>query len=94
MKVGTITKQPGERVSVSIYYTEGLDQGDELSAIESCAVFPEGELSATPILPSTDRVRIWLDQGMDGVTYKITITVSTGGGERLEDEVLCRVKEI
>lgn len=94
MKVGSVTKQPGERISVSIAYTEGLDEGDELQQIDSCVVDVPGELTATPVLATETRVRIWLEGGVDGKTYKVTTTVTTSGGERLEDEVMVKVKEV
>lgn len=94
MKLGTFTKQPVERISVSIHYADALDVGDEVSQVDACVVTPAGEMTATPILASTDRVRIFTEGGEDGTTYKITVTVTTAGSERFEDELICRVKEL
>ncbi|MCK2097519.1 hypothetical protein [Thauera aromatica] len=94
MKLGSVTKQPGERVSISISYTDALDAGDEVTLVESCTVDPAGVLTASPSLVSTDRVRVWIDGGEDGVIYKITVTISTAGGERLEDEVFFKVRAV
>lgn len=93
MKVGTFTKQPGERISNSILYAEALDEGDSLAAVLNCHALPTG-LQVTPVLVAEDRVRIWAEGGTDGVIYKITLTVETQGGEVLEDELICKVKEI
>lgn len=94
MKVGSFEKQPGERIAVSIGYEDFLDDGDEISQVDSCVVSPSGEMTASAVLASTDRVRVWVEGGVDKVTYKVTVTVTTAGGERLEDELVCKVKEV
>ena len=97
MKVGTYTKQPGERIGKSIRYSEALDPGDSISIVSGCVVEPTGDfgdLSASPVLVSEDRVRIWTEGGIAGVTYKVTVTVQTAGGEIFEDELFVKVKEI
>lgn len=93
MKVGTFTKQPEERISNSILYTDALDDGDSISSVSYCAAEPAG-LTVSPVLADVDRVRIWADGGDNGVTYKITVRVETSGGEILEDELVCKVKEL
>lgn len=93
MKVGSFSKQPGERISNSIAYDDALDEGDEVSSVLSCAAEPAG-LTVTPVLASESRVRIWSEGGSDGTTYKITVTVLTAGGEIFEDELTCKVRSI
>ena len=93
MKVGTFTKQPSERISNSILYEDALDVGDYLETIVSCAALPAG-LTVTAGLASDKRVRIWHEGGTDGVSYTVTVVVTTNTGERFEDEVVCKVKEI
>ena len=93
MKVGTFTKQPGERISNSILYDDALDVGDYLETIDSCVATPVG-LDANAGLSSTSRARIWYEGGTDGVSYTVTIVATTHAGERFEDEIVCKVKEI
>lgn len=93
MKVGTFNKQPAERLSNSIVYTEALDDGDSIASVVSCTADPAG-LTVSPVLVSDDRVRIWAEGGVSGVAYKITVIVATNGGEILEDELICKVKEL
>ena len=93
MKVGTFSKQPGERLSHSINYIEALDEGDTIAAILSCVTEP-ADLSVTAALATTTRVRLFSEGGTSGVTYKTTVTVETNNGERFEDEVICKVKEL
>lgn len=94
MKLGSVPKQPGERRSFSIRYDDDLDEGDEVQQVDACTVEPAGALTATPVMVSGQRVRVWVEGGADGVNYKVTVTVTTVGGERLEDEVLVKVREI
>ena len=93
MKLGTFTKQPGERLSKSIRYDDALDEGDEISAVMSCTTSPVG-LSVVPTLVSGERVRLWVEKGADGTAYKIEVQVQTAGGEIFEDELVCRVREV
>lgn len=93
MKLGSFSKQPGERVSKSVLYTDALDPGDGIGTINACSAEP-ADLDVSPVLVAEDRIRVWVSGGMDGQQYKITIRVTTAGGEILEDELFCRVKEI
>lgn len=93
MKVGTFAKQPSEKISNSILYEDSLDEGDYLETVVSCVATPVG-LNVLAGLSSSNRVRVWYEGGTDGVTYKVTVTVTTHQGERLEDEITCKVKEI
>lgn len=93
MKVGSFTKQPGEKISNSVLYTDALDVGDYLDTVVSCVAEPSG-LTVLAALSSNDRVRVWYEGGTSGVTYKVTLTVTTNQGERFEDEITCKVKEI
>lgn len=93
MKVGTFSKQPRERLTHTIQYAEALEPGDEVVSVVSCEVAPAG-LAVTALVAAGDRVRLWTEDGTDGVRYTITVIVDTQHGERLEDEVVCVVKEI
>lgn len=93
MKVGSFTKQPGERISNSITYEDSLDVGDYLETVESCAASPAG-LSVNAGLADTSRVRVWHEGGTAGVDYKVTVVVTTHNGERFEDEIICKVREV
>lgn len=93
MKVGSLEKQPSEIRTISIMYDEALDVDDEISVIDSYSVEPIG-LDVTPVLVDVRRVRLFIGGGSDGVKYKVTVIVTTNGGERHEDEVIVKVKEI
>lgn len=93
VKVGTFTKQPGERLSNSILYKDALDVDDYLKTVDSCVSTPGG-LAVNAGLSSVDRVRVWYEGGSDKVDYTVTVTVTTHSGERFEDEVICKVREV
>lgn len=93
VKVGTFEKQPGERISNSIIYDDALDVGDYLETIVSCTASPAG-LTVNAGLASDNRVRVWHEGGDDRVTYTVTVVVTTHTGERFEDEIICKVREV
>lgn len=93
MKLATFTKQPAERISKSVNYRDALDANDEVTRVESCIAEPAG-LTVTPVLVSEERVRIWVQGGEDMMIYKITLTVSTAGGEIFQDELICKVRDV
>lgn len=93
MKLGSFTKQPGERISNSITYEDALDVDDYLETVESCTSLPAG-LDVNAGLGDTKRTRIWYDGGTAGVDYKVTTVVTTHNGERFEDEIICKVREV
>lgn len=93
MKLGTFEKQPAEKKWVSINYEKALDDGDSIIQIDYCTAEPAG-LILTTSLVSESRGRIFVENGADGTTYKITTRVTTNNGEVFEDELTCKVKEL
>lgn len=93
MKLGSFLKQPGERISNSVAYDDALDVDDYLETVESCVAFPSG-LGVVAGLGGNMRARIWYEGGTHGVDYKVTIVVTTHNGERFEDEIICKVREV
>jgi hypothetical protein len=93
MKIGTVKKQPRERRRYGIGYADALDPGDLIESV-SAVVEPPGMIGVA----TTDlehHVRVSCDGGEDGVTYKITLTVTTtNGNEVIEDEFFVKVKEL
>lgn len=92
MKLGTVTKQPAERFSYTISYEEALTLGDNLETANA-SVTPEG-LEVNNIGVYDPRVKLWVSGGTNGMTYKITITVTTADGRIFQDELLFKIKEL
>lgn len=93
MKLGSFSKQPSEKISLSIKYDKALDAGDELKEVLFCTVVPADELQVFPILAGTKRVRLFTEEGLDTAIYKITLRVLTSNGEEFEDEIICKVND-
>jgi hypothetical protein len=93
MKVGTVTKQPGEKRRWAIDYTEALDEGDSIQAVVSVVPSPAG-LTVGGV-HADNKVRVIAEGGTSGVTYKVTITVeTTNQNEIFEDELIVKVREV
>jgi GH24 family phage-related lysozyme (muramidase) len=92
VKIATVQKQPGEKRRWGIDYSEALDAGDQVISVSSEST-PEG--LTVNAYNGPDSVRVSCSGGTDGVTYKVTLTVTTtNSNEIFEDELYVRVKEI
>lgn len=94
MKLGTFTKQPGERESYSITYADALLVGDNVKTATLKNISPVGTLVIDTISVIDPRVKFWAEFGDTGVSYKATFVVTTEDGRRFEDEVIIKVKEL
>lgn len=94
MKLGRFTKQPAERKRYSIDYSDWLDTGETISTA-TFAVAPTGalEVDAYTIGSPATSVVFFVNGGTSGVTYKVTVTITTSGGQIKEDEILFSVRE-
>jgi hypothetical protein len=88
--LGIITKQPREILDFDVDYTDVLANrsGDQVSSVVT-EVSPSGALtvSGTTVFPSTNKVKVFINAGTDGVTYKVTVMTTTTAGLMYEDEV-------
>ena len=92
MKVATVKKQPNEKRRWNIDYADALDTADIIITATS-AFTPAGITVVTT--HTDDRVGLAISGGTDGVTYKVTMTVTTtNSNEIIEDEFYVKVKEI
>lgn len=92
MRLGTVKQQPGEKLSYTVEYEDVLTENDE---VESAVVLasPSGLIiSNVSIFPN--RVRFWVNGGTDGLTYKVTLSVTTADGRVFEDELTFRIKDL
>lgn len=93
MKLGKFSKQPSERESYSIEYGDDMPDNDAIQSIV-LDIFPVTGLTVTSVITTLTRMQLWASGGLDGVTYKITVTATTTNGRVLQDEVLLKIKEI
>jgi hypothetical protein len=95
MKLGNFKKQPAEVLDYDIDYTAWMPTGDTLlSATAVVDIVGAGSLIVDSIVvtSSTNIVKLWMSGGVDGVAYKVTVTIITNGGRAKEDEIQFSVK--
>jgi hypothetical protein len=95
-------KQPVERVDYDIDYSEWLTTNDNVESVV-VTVFPD-ESVMTPV--PHDRlhvltavvidpiIKLWIEGGRNGVTYKVSLTMTTADGRIKQDEFKLKVKDI
>lgn len=94
MKLGQFEQQPEERRSYSILYESALHTGDQVEQASGKAE-PEGlVVENVYVWDEGRRVRFWVRGGEHGVNYKITINAQTRDGEKLQDEIIAKIKEV
>jgi hypothetical protein len=92
MLIGSVTKQPDDRISRDIDCTEWLAfYADTIQTVDATA--DDTELSVLNVTHAGGVIRVWLAGGLSGVTYKVTVAVETNGGRREEHEFRVRVRE-
>lgn len=103
----TYAKQPGERLAYdfdfSVWFAEL--EGDDIEAASVSVVSatsPAGAVNVNTLVvqqpirigtPST-RVKVWIESGVSGARYKLTLVIDTEGGRRKEVEFYVRIKEL
>ncbi len=92
MLIGSVTKQPGDRISRDIDCTEWLAfYADTIQSATATA--DDTDLDILDVTHAGGVIRVWLAGGLSGVTYKVTVAVETNGGRREEHEFRVRVRE-
>jgi hypothetical protein len=94
-------KQPVERVDYDIDYSEWLTANDNVESVV-VTVFPD-ELAMTPVPDSRLNiltavvidpiVKLWIEGGRNGLTYKVTLTMTSADGRIKQDEFKLKVKD-
>lgn len=89
--LGKFVKQPAERESYSIEYSEDLVNEDAI-AEAVVSVSPAGLTVVSSLITGT-RIKVLLEGGLTGVKYKVTVTATTDDGRVLQDEFLVTIKD-
>lgn len=88
----TFVKQPADKLDYVVDLSDWLTDNDNI--VDASTVVESGiNVLLTEIDPSTTMVKVWIDGGTDGETYKVTVTVQTQLGRRKEVDFNVRVKE-
>lgn len=92
MKIATITQQPAEKFSYTLDYSEALTIGDNVKTA-TAVVVPEG-LIVDNVGVYDPRVKFWISGGINGTSYKLTLTVNSEDGRVFQDEFVVKIKEL
>lgn len=101
MIIGTVRKQPVERRDFDIDFSEYLGEDDALlpSPLPTVGITPTGALNTDLVVVMTAApynsqfLKIWLVDGNDGVTYKVTVTATSAAGRIKQVEFKVKVKD-
>jgi hypothetical protein len=91
MILGRFTKQPADVIDYDIDFSEWLPVGDTLATATPTVDVASLTLGTTVI--SDTGIKQWVSAGTDGLTYKVTVTVTTNGGRTVQQEFRVRVKD-
>lgn len=96
--LATKKKQPAERLDYDIWYANDPGEApawliDSDQILNAVITVSDPALEVTSIV-FPNRVKLWVEAGTTGETYKITIRITTEGGRIKEDELRIRVKDI
>lgn len=99
----TYSKQPADRLAYDFEFADWFEEleGDDIEAaavqVVSASIGVPADLVVEQPLrinsPST-RVKIWIEGGVNGARYKLTLTIDTEGGRRKTVDFYMRVKEL
>ncbi len=92
MIVGTVTQQPTEKLSYTVNYTDSLTDGDTLKS--ATATVNIGGLTVSNVGVYNPRVKVWIEGGVSGKTYRVELNVESNHGRKFQDELIVKVKEI
>ena len=87
-----IFKQPLEKLAIGINFANMVQVGEIISN-PVMSVTPSGELSTTIISSTGNIVYFWAESGIHGTDYRIDTLVDSNGGEKLEYDVMLRIRE-
>lgn len=90
-------KQPAEVKDYDIDYSEWLGPvGDTVAsttAIVTSVTEAVPTLEIDSIMDSSTAVKLWISGGTGGVSYKVTVQMTTAGGRLDESELVFKVKD-
>lgn len=95
-------KQPVERVDYDIDYSEWLTVNDNVESVvvtvfpdESVMIpIPDSRLNIPTVVVIDPVIKLWIEGGRNGVTYKVSLTMTTADGRIKQDEFKLKVKDI
>ena len=101
MILGKFIKQPAETLDYDIDFSEFLADGDTLLTAGdppvpmplNVVVDPPGLVLGSTFVLNTNTVKQWLSGGVNGIKYKVTMTVTSNAGRVKQVEFVIKVKD-
>ena len=91
--LGSIDKQPREKIDFDLLYEDVLSGRSDSLATILTEVNPSGQLTVEYTQISGTAVKVKVIDGITGTTYKVTVMTTTTNGFMYEDEVNVTVLE-
>ena len=99
--LGIQTKQPADQEDYDIDFSRWLPPGDIVTTIAAVVdpvwdaiANPNGvQILSTQVAVDGQTVKVWVNGGETGKSYKVTATASTAGGRVKEVDFQIRVKD-
>lgn len=89
----TFVKQSADQLDFDVNYVDWLPKGATITTVEASVDVPE-ELTLLSYQNNSPIIKIWLADGVNGKTYKVTAKVSTNLGQIKEKEFRLRIKDL
>lgn len=90
--LATITQQPRDVRDYDIDFSEWFPQGDTITSVQ-LSLDVAGLTVNYAISAELSRVKVWIQDGANGTTYKVTVLAGTAGGREKEVELKVRIKD-
>lgn len=90
--LGKLEKQPVDYLDYDINFEEWLVDDDAVESATAVSSAPT-ELVVSNVMILSPIVKMWVAGGLDGQTYKITVTATTVQGRIKEVDFMIRVRD-
>lgn len=92
MILGTFIQQPSDKLDYDVIYEDWMVETDAIDASKSRIEVDKPGL--TVFFTATGNVvKVWVADGINKTTYKITVTIETDDGRVKQDEFLVKFKD-
>lgn len=86
-----MTKKPADHLDYDVDFSRWIPDGDTILTVETAVDKPDG-VTVQSVAVASPIVKVWLEGGVSGETYKITVKAATNGGRVKEVDFQIRVK--
>lgn len=93
----TLIKQPADQRDYDIDFSRWIPDDDTITSATAVVTeidpLTDIQVESVQIVAADAIVKVWISGGLDGSTYKITVTASTTDGRIKETEFKLRVRD-